>query len=132
MKRYEIRQISQNWYCIYDNVMHTAVIESTSIGIKVYAEILGIDWKEGIKKWVSTKKGLENVKPRSAWMKDVKEYTLEMLESIENADVIYSKEELKKAVLSGADSWEEYSYGGCALVYNFDIAEKAMYAVGIA
>ena len=43
MKRYEIRQISQNWYCIYDNVMRAAVIESTSIGIKVYAEILGID-----------------------------------------------------------------------------------------
>ena len=32
-----------NWYCIYDNVMRAAVIESTTIGIKVYAEILGID-----------------------------------------------------------------------------------------
>lgn len=40
MKRHEIRQ---NWYCIYDTVMHAAVIESTNIGIKVYAEILGID-----------------------------------------------------------------------------------------
>lgn len=43
MKRYEIRQITKNWYCIYDNVMHAAVIESTSIGIKVYAKIFGID-----------------------------------------------------------------------------------------
>lgn len=43
MKRYVIKQISGNWYCIYDSVKKEAVIESTSIGIKVYAELLGID-----------------------------------------------------------------------------------------
>lgn len=43
MKRYEVRRISQNWYCIYDNVKHESVIESTSIGIKVYVEILGVN-----------------------------------------------------------------------------------------
>lgn len=43
MKRYEIKRISQNWYCIYDNVRREALIESTSIGIKVYAEILGVN-----------------------------------------------------------------------------------------
>lgn len=43
MKRYEIWRISQNWFCIYDNVKHESVIESTSIGIKIYAEILGVN-----------------------------------------------------------------------------------------
>ena len=43
MKRYEVRRISQNWFCIYDNIKCESVIESTSIGIKVYAEILGIN-----------------------------------------------------------------------------------------
>lgn len=69
-------------------------------------------------------KALENVKARSAWMKGVKAYVIEMLEGIENADVIHSKEELKKAILNGADSFEDYSYGGCALVYNEDIAAR--------
>lgn len=70
------------------------------------------------------KKSLENVKVRSAWMKGVKVYAIEMLEGIGNADVIHSKEELKKAILNGADSFEDYSYGGCALVYNADIAAR--------
>ena len=43
MKRYEIRQISENWFGIYDNAKKEVVIESTSIGIKVYAEILGVN-----------------------------------------------------------------------------------------
>lgn len=69
-------------------------------------------------------KALENVKVRSAWGKGVKEYAIEMLESIENVDAIQSKEELKKAILNGADSFRDYSYGGCALIYNADIAVR--------
>ena len=69
-------------------------------------------------------KALENVKARSAWMKGVKAYAVEMMEGIENADAIHSKEELKKAILNGAFNWKNYSYGGCALVYNRDIAER--------
>ena len=69
-------------------------------------------------------KALENVKARSAWKNGLKKYAVEMLESIENADVINSKEELKKAILNGAFSWRDYSYGGCTLVYNRDIAER--------
>ena len=41
--RYEIRRISLNWYGIYDKALKKMVIESTFIGIKVYAEILGIN-----------------------------------------------------------------------------------------
>lgn len=69
-------------------------------------------------------KALENVKARSAWMKGVKAYAVVMMEGIENADAIHSKEELKKAILNGAFNWKNYSYGGCALVYNRDIAER--------
>jgi hypothetical protein len=69
-------------------------------------------------------KALGNVKASSAWKKGVKAYAIEMLESIENADVINSKEELKKAILNGAFNWKDYSYGGCTLVYNRDIAER--------
>ena len=41
MKRYEIKQISMNWYGIWDNARREYIIESTSTGIKVYAEMFG-------------------------------------------------------------------------------------------
>ena len=31
---------------------------------------------------------------------------------------------VKKALLNGADSWDQYSWGGCALIYNWEIAER--------
>lgn len=39
MKRYEVKQISNNWYGIYDNVKREYIIESTVIGIEVYRAI---------------------------------------------------------------------------------------------
>lgn len=41
MKRYEIKQISMNWFGIWDNVRREYIIESTSTGIKVYTEMFG-------------------------------------------------------------------------------------------
>lgn len=40
MKRYEVKQISENWFGIYDIARREYIIESTSFGIKVYAEML--------------------------------------------------------------------------------------------
>lgn len=39
MKRYEVKQISANWFGIYDNVKREFVIESTGTGIRVYKEL---------------------------------------------------------------------------------------------
>jgi hypothetical protein len=58
---------------------------------------------------------------RSAWARGVKAYALEMLEELaEQLDPTCSPEKL----LNGAKDWNEYSYGGCALIYNADIAER--------
>ena len=54
---------------------------------------------------------------RSAWRKGVKAYALEMLESAEEGFAPVS-------LLNGAESWRAYSYGGCALIYDGDIAER--------
>jgi broad specificity phosphatase PhoE len=35
-----------------------------------------------------------------------------------------SVSDLKKELLNGAANWREYSYGGCALIYDADIAER--------
>jgi len=67
---------------------------------------------------------LENENPRSAWGKGVKEYAIELLEDFENDYDFVGSPADKKALLNGADSWSQYSYGGCSLIYNEDIAER--------
>ena len=39
MKRYELKQISQNWFGIWDTARREYIIESTGYGIRVYAEM---------------------------------------------------------------------------------------------
>lgn len=67
---------------------------------------------------------LQGRKCRSAWDKGVNTYALELLEQGIPAEAFESWETLKKALLNGADNWSQYSYGGCALIYNGDIAER--------
>ena len=49
-------------------------------------------------------------------------YALEMIEGAENE--LLPVADLKKELLNGAANWREYSYGGCALIYDGDIAER--------
>ena len=75
---------------------------------------------------------VENTKTRSAWAKGVKAYALDMLKGLEfdinhgytDVDVLESANLLKKAVLNGARDWDQYSWGGCSLIYNEDIAKR--------
>lgn len=62
------------------------------------------------------------LEPRSAWNKGVKEYALELVETLE--EVPCNCLLLRKALLNGADTWRDYSYGGCSLIYDSDIAER--------
>ena len=66
-----------------------------------------------------------DVKPgRSAWARGVKEYAVELVESL-NEDADLSNETLlKKELLNGAADWMQYSEGGCSLIYDCDIAER--------
>lgn len=69
---------------------------------------------------------------RSAWSKGVNAYALELLESLEEAasggyfdpDDLNATKILEKALLNGASDWSQYSWGGCSLIYNGDIAER--------
>jgi len=58
----------------------------------------------------------------SAWRKGVKAYAIEMVEGAEGE--LSSVTDLKKELLNGARTWKEYSEGGCALIYDADIAER--------
>jgi len=61
---------------------------------------------------------------RSAWSRGIKAYAVELVESLEDGADLSNEVMLQKALLNGASSWAQYSEGGCALVYNADIAER--------
>ena len=75
---------------------------------------------------------IENKPTRSAWGRGVKVYALELLESLEEGieggyidpEDLDSPVLLKKAMLNGAADWEQYSWGGCSLCYDCQIAER--------
>jgi len=57
---------------------------------------------------------------KSAWAKGVEIYAQELQEFLTESGLTATKENL----LNGAQNWKEYSYGGCALIYDADIAER--------
>lgn len=65
---------------------------------------------------------IKSEKGRSAWDRGVAVYATMLLESFEGDDFVGSPAD-RKALLNGADNWRQYSYGGCALIYDSDIAE---------
>lgn len=72
---------------------------------------------------------LEARKDRSAWGKGVNAYALELVEEIkERAEYEgrgpESEKECREWMLNGAQNWGQYSWGGSALIYNSDIAER--------
>lgn len=85
-----------------------------------------------MKNIMETYKAIENATPRSAWKKGVKVYALELLEELQeaidggwiNEDDLSNRNMIEKALLNGADNWSMYSWGGCSLIYNVDIAER--------
>lgn len=82
-----------------------------------------------MKKIEEIRKALEERKDRSAWNKGVTVYALELLEVYEDR-VEYEgrdaedRKEFREWIKNGADGWEAYSWGGCSLIYNEDIAER--------
>ena len=75
---------------------------------------------------------LEKMDMRSAWKKGVYAYALELLEALEDqynggfitdADLA-TTHDIETALLNGARDWDEFSYGGCSLISDYDIAER--------
>lgn len=75
---------------------------------------------------------IESQKTRSAWNKGVKAYALELVDELDeailngyfNEEDLESPKMLDRQLLNGASDWNHYSWGGCALIYNEDIAKR--------
>jgi len=61
---------------------------------------------------------------RSAWSRGVKAYAVELVEQLNEEADLSNETLLSKALLNGAGDWRQYSEGGCALIYDADIAER--------
>lgn len=69
---------------------------------------------------------IENKPGRSAWAHGVKAYALELLDNLAEltADRLADPAAVRAALLNGAEDWQEYSDGGCSLIYDPDIAAR--------
>lgn len=75
---------------------------------------------------------LEAEKARSAWERGIKEYAAELIEELAEAidggyftaEYIAAPLMLKRQLLNGASDWMQYSWGGCSLIYDEDIAKR--------
>lgn len=72
---------------------------------------------------------INSSKARSAWVRDVRDYALDLVETLNQYDEIdpadlTSRELVERYLLDGASSCTRYSEGGCALIYNRDIARR--------
>jgi hypothetical protein len=75
---------------------------------------------------------VKHTSARSAWMKGVLEYADELIHALEeeinggwfSAEDLSSPSLLERQLLNGAYDWKEYSWGGCSLIYNGDIASR--------
>ena len=56
--------------------------------------------------------------PRSTWNHGVVKYAMELMNDVDGKEIV------EKNLLNGADNWKEYSYGGCALIYDVDICHR--------
>lgn len=72
---------------------------------------------------------IEHVRTRSAWQRGVIAYALELLDSVAGRAAYEGHgpedvAQIRQWMLDGARDWSEYSYGGCSLVYDGDIADR--------
>lgn len=71
-------------------------------------------------------------KARSAWARGVKLYALELAESLDwffetgalTDDDLKDRYRLETGMLNGAAGWHDFSWGGCSLIYDSDIAAR--------
>ena len=73
---------------------------------------------------------MKNHTDRSAWNRGVTLYARELLgDVVEHIERGYyaapqTRDAFERVALNGAKSWAQYSYGGCSLAYDCDIAKR--------
>lgn len=109
---------------VIDNYFHLVVDDP--------AEEIPAEVEEAPVKVEDLRNKVDSIKARSAWMKGVKLYASDLLDGLEeaidggwfDAEDIKAPKLLEKQLLNGASDWDQYSWGGCSLCYNGQIAKR--------
>jgi hypothetical protein len=80
----------------------------------------------------NVRKELEGMNQRSAWNRGVNEYAQGFVDDLEEwteggyitLEDIQNTKKLENILLNGAINWIHYSWSGCSLCYNYQIAER--------
>ena len=85
-------------------------------------------WGEKMVTYNQLLKAVKSYKPRSAWDKGVKKYAVEIIfyASPQPREQIESVRDLEDRLLYGASGWGDYSWGGCSLISDKDIAKRLL------
>lgn len=69
---------------------------------------------------------IENKPARSAWARGVQAYAIDLLDNLTECtpQQLADAAAVREALLNGAPNWEKYSWNGCALIYDTDIAAQ--------
>ena len=72
---------------------------------------------------------LEARKERSAWGRGVNAYAVDLVDNLQELAAYEGRnpepgKECREWMLNGAQDWSQYSWGGCSLIYDSDIAER--------
>ena len=74
------------------------------------------------------REAIKEKKAFSAWNKGVKEYMLEFLDNVKELRKLKESDEVApvnvEELLNGARDWQQYSEGGCSLIYDEDICRR--------
>lgn len=70
------------------------------------------------------KQAIDASPARSAWAKAVKLYAYELVEEMADDAEFYGSPADRKELLNGASDWNQYSWSGCSLAYDADIAKR--------
>ena len=75
------------------------------------------------------REALEARKERSAWGRGVNAYAVDLVDNLQERAAYEGRnpepgKECREWMLNGARDWSEYSWGGSALIYDGDIAER--------
>ena len=69
------------------------------------------------------RQAIEREPERSAWARGVKNYAYDLFEEWDEKREYHGSLADHEELLNGAKDWKQYSWGGCALCYNADIAK---------
>lgn len=123
------RATRENLLAVYYAILDEIVCQDGLEAIRGIDSEYVPDWWENADIYTRINNNLNARYDRGAWEKGVTAYAFDLVEEIKeraeyegrNPD---SEKELREWMLNGAQDWEQHSWGGSALIYDGDIAER--------